>query len=365
MRAALFRIWFYRDYSLYGQVTNKDMSLNNWIPSSRMRMYIRKDVVNKLWNYGTAISEEVIVADPYEGKQITISADLILGTPGIEEGQFQRPRDIAIAPDGTIYIADTDNHRIQHLDREGNVLHVWGEFGDITTGNAPGGTFNQPWGIALAPDGSVYVTDTWNHRIQKFSAEGKFISMWGVFGQAETPESFWGPRDVYVDEFGMVFITDTGNKRFVVFDPDGKFISEFGSTGMAIGQFDEPVGITIARDGVIFIADTWNQRIQTFIRTEDNVNFIPLANWDIAGWYGQSLDNKPYLAAGDEYLYVVDPEGYRILQFSLQGDFIQYWGDYSTGPDGFGLPGSIAIDPLGGVWVSDAGNSRLMHFSLP
>ena len=81
-----------------------------------------------------------------------------------------------------------------------------------------GGTFNQPWGIGLGPDGSVYVADTWNHRVQKFNAQGEFLSMWGYFGQGEQPEAFWGPRDVAVDSKGRVFITDTGNKRVVVFD---------------------------------------------------------------------------------------------------------------------------------------------------
>ncbi len=87
------------------------------------------------------------------------------------------------------------------------------------------GTFNEPWGIAVGPDGSVYVTDTWNHRIEKFTAAGKFITAWGIFGQGETPDSFYGPRGLAVDAEGRVYVTDTGNKRIVVFDSNGNFIT--------------------------------------------------------------------------------------------------------------------------------------------
>lgn len=365
MRAALFQIWLNRDYTLYGKLTNKDMSLTNWYPSNRMRLYIRKDIANSLWNYGVAATAEEVVADPYEGKQIMVTADRIFGSIGTEPGQFQKPHGIAIAPDGSIYVADSNNHRIQHLDAQGNVLHVWGSFADVSKGPAPGGTFYEPWGIAVAPDGSVYVADTWNHRIQKFTPEGEFITMWGYFGQGEAPDALWGPRDVVVALDGRVFVSDTGNKRIVIYDANGSSITEFGEAGLQAGQFDEPVGLALSPDGLLFVADTWNQRIQSFLVTSDNV-FQPLKTWDIVGWYGQSLDNKPYLAIDSQgYVYATDPEGYRVLQFTSQGDFVRYWGDLSTGPEGFSLVGGIAVDAADGIWVSDAGNNRIMHFTLP
>lgn len=365
MRAALFQIWLNRDYSEYGKLTNKDMSLTNWYPSNRMRLYIRKDIANSLWNYGVAATTEEVVADPYEGKQIIISADRIFGVIGTELGQFQKPHGIAIAPDGSIYVADSNNHRIQHLDTEGNVLHVWGNFADVSKGPAPGGTFYEPWGIGVAPDGSVYVADTWNHRIQKFTPEGEFITMWGYFGQGEAPDALWGPRDVLVAPDGRVFVSDTGNKRIVIFDANGSPLGEYGEAGLQPGQFDEPVGLALSNQSQLYVADTWNQRIQSLLVTPDNV-FQPLNTWDVVGWYGQSLDNKPYLAVDSQgYVYATDPEGYRVLQFTSQGDFVRYWGDYSTGPEGFSLVGGIAVDANDGIWVSDAGNNRVMHFTLP
>jgi DNA-binding beta-propeller fold protein YncE len=330
-----------------------------------MRLYIRKDLIGQLWNYGAAPSPEAVQVDPFEEKHVVLVADAVLGVSGAQPGEFQRPRDLAVAPDGSLYVVDTDNHRIQHLAADGKVLDVWGSFGDATTGPAPGGTFNQPWGIGLAPDGSVYIADTWNHRIQKFTPDGEFVTMWGSFGQGERPDAFWGPRDVAVDANGNVFITDTGNKRVVIFDGQGQFIDQFGSAGMGVGQLDEPVGLVIDKDGLVYVADTWNQRIQVFSRIEDG-SYTSLRTWDLLAWYGQSLDNKPYLGVDDQVsVFVADPEGYRILQFTATGEAIRSWGDFGASLETFGMPASVAWDLNGGVWVTDAANGRIMHFTLP
>jgi sugar lactone lactonase YvrE len=365
MREAIFQVWLNRDYKLYGQLVGKDMSLQNWNPSEKFRLYIRKDIVAQLWDYGSTASTTPVQADPYEGKQLSLNADQMIGTIGAQPGQFQSPRDLALAPDGTLYVADTSNNRIQHLAVDGSVLQVWGSFADISKGEAPGGTFYEPWGIAVGSDGSVYVADTWNHRIQKFTADGKFVNMWGYFGQADTPFAIWGPRDIAIDSNGHLFVTDTGNKRIVVYDADGNYVTQFGSLGLEPGQFDEPVGIAVDKDGLVYIADTWNQRIQV-MTADTSGNYIPLKNWEVIAWYGQSLDNKPFLTVDDNgNLYTTDPEGYRVLHFTTAGIFVNYFGDYGTGTTGVNLPTGIIVDGKGGVWIADAGNGRVMHFSLP
>ncbi len=247
MRTALWEIWFNRNYEPYANITNTDtLTLENWQPSDSFRMYIRKDVVSKIWEYGASPVTLEPSVDPYEEKTVQLEGDQIL--VGNQDYQLNAPRDIAFAPDGSLYIADSRNHRILHLDQDGNLLHEWGEFAasDYNTNiMAPEGTFNEPWGLAVGSDGSVYVADTWNNRIQKFTAEGEFITMWGLFGTAESNYHFWGPRDVAVDSEGRIFITDTGNKRIVIFDSDGKDLTAFGGAGLGIGQFDEPVGIAV------------------------------------------------------------------------------------------------------------------------
>jgi DNA-binding beta-propeller fold protein YncE len=274
---------------------------------------------------------------------------------------------------GDIYVADSRNHRILHIGSDGGLLQEWGSFADQQTGNAPIGTFNEPWGVAVGPDGSVYVTDTWNHRVQKFSAEGKPIKTWGQYGQPvpEVPESksyFWGPRGIAVDSKGNVYIADTGNKRIAVFDSEGNYITDFGTGGLDPGQFDEPVGVAVGSDGTVYVTDTWNQRIQSFSVNNDRgiMQFMPLKQWDVNGWFGQSLDNKPFIAVDStNHVFITDPEGYRVIEFTSDGQFVRTWGDFGAGPNEIGLASGIAVDEAGNVWVTDAGNNRILKYTLP
>lgn len=367
MREAIFDIWLNRDYTAYAQVTgSQGTTLQNWDPSDRMRLYIRKDVAQLVWKYGAAPVQAE--PDPYEKGTITLAAEQVIGGPGTDPGQFNSPRAMAFAPDGSLYVADSRNHRIQHLAADGTVIKTWGSFGDINSGSAPGGTFNEPWGVAVGPDGSVYVSDTWNGRIQKFSADGTFIKMWGSFGQSDTsnPNALYGPRGISVDSKGQVYVADTGNKRILIFDSEGNLLSQFGSEGFDVGQFSEPVDVNLDAQGNVYVTDTWNQRVQVFSPAPDGKSFTPLRQWPINGWKSQSLDNKPYIAiAPNGHVFVTDPEGYRVIEFTSDGTFVQTWGTFGTDNSSFGLASGIAVDPLGQVWVSDSANNRILRFTVP
>ncbi|NPV56589.1 MAG: hypothetical protein HPY76_07970 [Anaerolineae bacterium] len=368
MRAAVFKIWLDRDYSQYAELTNNtSLTPETWSPASAMKFYVRKDVIAEIWNYGSApVVGEVAETDPYTGQLLQLAPDVVVDGVNDSAGPLFNPRDIAVGSDGSLYIVDFGNNRIVRYASDGRLLGAWGSLADVALGSAPGGTFKEPWGIATAPDGSVYVADTWNHRIQKFTADGQFVTMWGYFGQGEAPDAFYGPRDVAVDSEGNVYVTDTGNKRVVVFTPDGGFITQFGSAGFEIGQFDEPVGLTVDDDGLVYVADTWNQRIQVFQPSDGGIFYSPLRQWDVAAWYGSSLENKPYIDLGaDGDLYIADPEGYRVLRFDAEGNFKMGWGQYSLDLDGFGLVSGVAAGADGHVWVSDGANNRVMRYTLP
>ncbi len=368
-RRALWDIWFDRDYTRYGDLVGRDFSLRSWSPAEKLRLYVRKDVAAQVWNYGVApaVLQPVALVDPYAARMTMLAADQVLAGSGSAEGQFSLPRGVAAAPDGTVYVADTNNHRIQHLAADGRVLQTWGSFAVTDQAEAPGGTFNEPWGVAVAPDGTVYVADTWNHRVQRFSSNGRFLGMWGTFGQADSLESFWGPRGVAVDAEGRVYVSDTGNKRVVVFDEDGTPLGQIGDPGGGplSGQLDEPVGVAVGPDGLVYVADTWNSRVQIFAEVEPDV-WEPANEWSLDAWLTSSLDNKPYLTVGPQgTVCATDPDGYRVLCFDSTGEFLLGWGSPGGEFTQFGLPAGISFDSACGLWVTDTKTDRLMHFTLP
>ena len=78
------------------------------------------------------------------------------------------------------------------------------------------------------------------------------------------------------------------------------------------------------------------------------------------------MDNKPFIAVGlNGHVFITDPEGYRILEFDGEGNFIRTWGDYGIGLTEIGLASGVFVDAEGHVWVTDAANNRILRYTLP
>ena len=367
VRAGVMKIWLTGEFDDYAQASGRtDLTLTTWQPADQMRLYVRRDVASQVWNYGVPIEPAEEIVDPTEDKYAVLTADAVLDAmSAVNPVALNAPRALAFARNGSMYVADTRNHRILHLEPDGRLIREWGSFADGSAGPAAPGTFNEPWGVAVGIDGSVYVSDTWNHRIQKFTATGTFISSWGTFGQGETPESLYGPRGLAVDEEGNVLVADTGNKRIVVFDRDGTYLMQFGTPGFDPGQFDEPTSVTVDSQGRVYVADAWNQRVQTFLKSADGF-YTPERQWDVYGWFSRSAENKPYIAVDAAgRVFVTDPESSRVQQFTGEGELVQVWGEFGNTLSTFGLAGGIAVDAEGHVWVTDVTNNRLMRFTVP
>jgi DNA-binding beta-propeller fold protein YncE len=178
------------------------------------------------------------------------------GAKGTNQGEFDYPAGIAVDTQGTVFVADTGNNRIQLFDSSGNFTANWGSEG---TGE---GEFSGPFDLAVDSRGHLFVVDTYNHRIQKFDRDGTFITVWGSEGNGEG--EFSGPCGIWVDSLGYVFVADTRNDRIQKFDNSGTFITEWASFGEAPGDLFGPSAITVDASGNVYVADSKNYRVQKF-----------------------------------------------------------------------------------------------------
>ncbi len=369
LRRAIFEIWWDKDYTLYGEATNKEFTPNKWPVSENFYMYVRKDYVAQIWPYGTGDGS---VTNPIDVTEVSACvanwqdypAETLFDTSALG-GAMAIPVGIDVDNEGRVYVAEDQGFRISTFQNTGEYINSTGERG---TGQKVGAFFERPHSIRVAPDGTLYVVDTWNYKIRHFTADWQPLGSWGsplaqgIDAPQEPTDGFWGPRDIAIDAAGNVYISDTGNKRVRVYDSAGVWLRDIGSGGSAPGQLDEPTGLAVTADGRLFVADTWNRRIAVFA-----LDGTWLANYPVRAWYGEPV-NRPYMAVDDTrgLLYVGDPEGGRVLVYDLQGGTcVGAFGSLNTenpGLNEFSAVGGIAVDNNGFVYVTDINKGRLLKF---
>src|SRR5262249_46009160 len=200
------------------------------------------------------------------------------GRKGTGDGEFQLPGSVAIGPDGLIYVADQGNSRVQKFSRDGKFVGKFGEHGKEpgqfggTVGI--GSRFAGPQFVAHDKAGNVYTTDAALDRVQKFTAEGRLLAYWGSessepggFGpppaNKDGAPGFGGPIAICVDRKDRIWVSATNNK-VQQFSNDGKFIRAIGGAGTEPGRFHLPHGIVLDSRGCLYVSDTMNARIQKF-----------------------------------------------------------------------------------------------------
>jgi DNA-binding beta-propeller fold protein YncE len=158
-------------------------------------------------------------------------------------GVFKTPHGLRIDTGGNVWIADMANHLVQKFSPDGKLLLTLGQK------DKPGlaaDLFNKPADVAIGPDGEIYVADGYgNSRIAKFSHDGKFVQDWGKKGKG--PLQFDIPHVVFLDSSNRVLVGDRENLRVQIFDRDGKLLEQWKDTGA-------PYGLYLAKDRV-YLAD--------------------------------------------------------------------------------------------------------------
>ncbi len=200
------------------------------------------------------------------------------GTKGPGDGEFQLPGSIALGPDGLLYVPDQGNSRIKKFTREGRFVGKFGERGKEPGqfgGDQPvGGRFAGPQFVAFDRRGNVYTTDAALDRVQKFTAEGKLLDVWGSesaeaggFGpppaNKDGSPGFGGPIGICVDRKDRVWVSAT-NSRVQQYSNQGKFLRGIGGPGSEPGRFHTPHAVALDSRGCLYVSDTMNSRIQKF-----------------------------------------------------------------------------------------------------
>lgn len=324
-----------------------------------------------------------------------------IGGAGDEDGNFDFISSIVVNDEGEIYAADSRyHHRIQKFDASGNHLLTWGGLG------SENGQLNGPSGLALDNEGNVYVADSGNNRIQKFTSDGEFLETFGTL--VDDPDNlenheFYSPRDIAIYSNGDIFVADTfnlriqrfsstweyistikiddidisenylrpfgiaidtndqliitGHNKVFVTDLDGNVIEEFGGWGMNEGKFYNPSGVAVNDQGIIYVADSSNDRIQMFNMNGTFLNVIGVKQ-RAPGYFS----NPNGIAIVNDDVYVADGSNFRIQKFNQDGAYLLSWGNSGIGSGQFNNPIGIDGDSSGDIYVVDSWNHRVQKF---
>jgi DNA-binding beta-propeller fold protein YncE len=295
------------------------------------------------------------------------------GKPGrgaslLHGGEFIAPMyGLCADQQGSLFVVDNGNNRVQKFDNAGNFIILWGSFGSANA------NFHNPTGIACDGKGDVWVVDTNNHRVQKFDGKlGGYMMKFGSRGNGEG--QFNAPWGIAVDRVrGYVYVVDSANFRVQKFDMSGEFIMAWGSFGNGDGQFYFPRGVAVDQeDGTVYVVDMGNHRIQKF---DTSTNVLPqlLTKWGgssaaghassaLAQEAGQLRSPWGIIVDGAGHVYVTDTGNHRIEKFDREGNFITQWGGFGNGDGQFNFPYGISVDAKGSVFVVDSGNTRVQQF---
>ena len=302
----------------------------------------------------------IYVADQNSHVVQVFSADGVfqreVGIAGTRPGQLGAVGAIAVAPDNTLLVADGSN-RIDRFDAGGNLLNSWGgsgsDVGKFRFGQGGGNSAAAGGGLAVSGN-TVYVADTGNDRVQRFSLDG------GNGAQIVAPGQLANPRGIAVRGSRLI-VADDQHHRLVVYDTGGHLLKVVGSSGSGPGQLNFPYGVAADLAGRVFVADDLNHRV---VRFSSGPNYPYKARW---GSYGTAAGQLAYprgLAVdGQGNVYVANTGNDRIDVFDRGGALLRSFGASGRSPGQFDEPLGVGADANGYRAVTDAVNGRVQFLN--
>lgn len=312
--------------------------------------------------------------------------------------QFDGPSGVAVDREGSIYIADSGNHRIRKLEQtpRGWVVRTFaGSTRGTRDGAAGEAQFNYPTGVAVDRSGTVYVAEYYGHRIRKICPNGDRSTVTTVAGStsgfADGPAAvarFKNPAGVAIDAAGNLLVADRNNERVrkISFETDGAKVTTIAGSGIAgfsdgpasTAQFNDPMGVAVDRTGNIYVADRSNHRVRKITLQAKGafVSTIAGSKPGFADGSGAKAQfDAPYGIAVDDggAVLVVDSMNNRIrtVSFGVDGPIVTTLaGNGRAGSvDGqakqgqLNYPNGVAIDGVGDVLVAEDGGDRIRRVS--
>ena len=276
---------------------------------------------------------------------------------------------VAVAVDSTdrVYVFNRGGHPVIIFARDGQYMGSWGE-----------GVFRRPHGLHIGPDDAVYCVDDLGHAVRKFTADGKpLLSIEAgqpadtgyVLGQAKSVvrsgPPFNRPTGLTLARDGEIYVTDGyGNARVHRFAPDGRLLSSWGDPGDGPGQFMIPHGICIDSEGLVYVGDRDNWRIQVFgqggefitqwrdVRRPNHMCLDEQENMYVTE-LGHVLQGSPA-----EKRIVADAPRARVSVRDRSGRILAQWGASCPEAEGvFFAPHGIAVDSRGDIYVGEVSAS--------
>ncbi|NIM04420.1 MAG: 6-bladed beta-propeller [Armatimonadetes bacterium] len=278
-----------------------------------------------------------------------------------DEFALDSPEGISISTQGEIIIADTGQDRILKMvsEKGGNkprIEQIWGGFGTDP------GQLSAPSDVAVDPQGNIYVSDTWNHRVQSFSPEGRLLKQWGKKANVWDPkdDELFYPKGITIDSDMNIYVVDTPDHRIVKYLSQGGKAQVLGEEGKTSGRFHSPLDVAAGPSENLYVSDTGNNRVQELDLNGDYRN-----KWGTEGSEpGQFKRPSGVAADAEARVYVVDSGNHRVQVFDASGDLITMFGKRGNGPGEFESPESIAVGPEGKICVLDWGNNRIQVFQF-
>lgn len=340
------------------------------------------------------ISTAAAVAGPGDIYTVAGTGDAgELGDGGLATAaQLRTPRDVAIGPDGSIFIADYGNHRVRKINSAGVITTAAGTgVGGYNADGIPAAQaqLEYPAGVAVDAAGHLFIADKQNDRIRRVDAITGLISTIcgnGVSGSAGDGgpailARLNNPAGLAFGPDGSLYIADEGNSKIRMIDTLGviHLVAGTGVVGFSgdfalaiLAKLDHPSGLTIASDGTVYFVDKGNSRVRK-VAPNGIITTIAGSTGGFGGDGGPALSAQfalPFdiVLGANGHLYVADADNHRIREIDADGTIHTLAGIGTPGFSGDGglgtaaalrHPISVALDAAGRVFVADENNHRI------